>query len=70
MIVLYIILRNKSLILYSFFGKKVSGYRLLQESIANVLFVSENLTQSCCKPFGFTCRRLDTISLQSLADTV
>ena len=69
-IVLYIILRNKSLILYSFFGKKVSAYRLLQEGITDVLFVSENLTQCCCTLFGFARCRLNTVSLQSPADDV
>jgi hypothetical protein len=44
MIVLDIILLNKSLILYSFFGKKICGDSLLQEGITDVLFVSEDLS--------------------------
>ena len=54
MVIFDIVLGNCAVVLDAFLGKKVRSVSLLQQSIAHVLLISEDLVDGTCVPFFFT----------------
>jgi len=50
MVVLYIVLRHRTVVLDPFLGKKVRGVGFLQQGVSDVLFVSQNLVDGAAVP--------------------
>ena len=65
MAVLYIILRNNAVVLYSFLGEKVSSIGLLQEGIADIFFIPQYLVNVAGVPFFSSSAVQNTISLKA-----
>ena len=63
MAVLYIVLRNDTVVLNPLFCKKINRVGFLQESIADVLFVSQNIINVTGVPALIACTVQDTVGL-------
>lgn len=70
MVVLYIILRDNAVVLHPGLVQEIGGIGFLQESVADVFLIAENLVDGAGVPFGFASARQDAISLQTSGDLV
>ena len=68
MVVLYIILRDNAVVLHPGLVQEIGGIGFLQESVADVFLIAENLVDGAGVPFGFASARQDAISLQISGD--
>ena len=68
MIIFHIVLRQGSGVAYAFLGEKVRGYSFLEQGIAHVFLVSENLVDGGVVPFCLACAGEDAVLLQSFGD--
>ena len=65
MVAFYIVLRHKTVVLDSGFVQKVCGVGFLEQGIADVFLVSENLVDGAGSPFRFPCTGKNTVTLQT-----
>ena len=63
MAVLYIVLRNNTVVLNPLFCKKINRVGFLQERISDVLFVSQNIINVTGVPVLIACTVQDTVGL-------
>ena len=69
-VVLDIVLRHYSVILYTLFGKIIHRVGLLQKRIAHVLFVAQYLGYSACMPAWISCAGEYSVTLQTGGDFI
>ena len=65
MVVLNVVLRHYSVVLYALFGKIIHSVGLLQKRIAHVLFVAQYLCNRACMPTWITCASEYSVTLQT-----
>ena len=69
-VVLYIVLRHDSVVLYPLFGKIIHRIGLLQKRIAHIFLVSEYLCNRAGVPAWITCAGEYSVALQTGGDFV
>ena len=70
MVVLYIILRDNAVVLHPGLVQKIGGIGFLQESVADVFLIAENLVDGAGVPFGFASACQNAVPLQTGSDLV
>ena len=67
-VVLHVVLRSDAVVDHPLFGQEVSGDRLLQERVTNVLLVHQDLLDGTAMPVFAACRGPDAVSRQPMPD--
>lgn len=70
MVAFYIVLRHKTVVLDSGFVQKVSCVGFLEQGIADVFLVSENLVDGACVPLFSSGTGKNTVTLQSSGNLI
>ena len=70
MVVLYIILRDNAVVLHPGLVQEIGGIGFLQESVADVFLIAENLVDGAGVPFGFASACQNAVPLQTGSDLV
>lgn len=68
MAVLHIVLRNNAIVSYTLFIEEIHRVGLLQERIADIFLVREDLLQCTLQPVITSCGSLDAIRFQPLSN--
>ena len=64
MVILHVVLRNNAVVLHPGLVQKICGIGFLQECVADVFLIAENLIDGAGMPFGFASARQDAVPLQ------
>ena len=70
MVVLHIILRNNAVVLHPGLVQEIGGIGFLQERVADVFLIAENLVDGAGVPVGFASACQNAVPLQTGSDLV
>ena len=67
---LHVVLRNNAVVLHPGLVQEIGGIGFLQESVADVFLIAENLVDGAGVPFGFASACQNAVPLQTGSDLV